>query len=723
MTQRKTSKQKKPRVVSPTKRTRTILVFAVLIAVGFMARLFYLQVWAGAPFREAALSQRRRSVTVEPRRGGIFDRQNRPLALSVTVNTCEVFPNEVAENQRAETAKLLAYILGEDPGEVEDILSSERNSVTLKSHLTQDEVDQLNSSGIRAMRVEQHQERFYPNGSLLAQTLGFVNGEGEGIYGVEAQYDDMLCGVAGKMTYSRDTYGNIIPTEASENVGSMEGQNVQLTIDLEAQQIVAEELKRGMRDFEVDAMGAILMDPNTGEILAMDSYPSFDPNSPKAALSDIPEETWKKYTEEERLDALYARWTNPMISELYEPGSVFKTVTAAISLESGANKPDSRYVCEGKMEIAPDVWIHCWREDDPHGVQTLEQAINNSCNPAFVQIVREIGKPAFFSYLQSLGISGRTGVDLPNETAGLMPLTIEKLSDVQMATMSYGHGVSVTPLLMMVAANTAINGGYHVRPHLFMSSSASDGSVLSTYRATAVDPIYSEETSATMREFLWSTTTVNDANVSRVQGTQIGSKSGTTIMLENGEYGDKTIASFYSFYPVDDPKYALLVVAKNPKTNIFGGVVSGEVSARILERWVPLEQADSSTDEAMRVPDVVGKSFEEARKQLESAGFHASAYGDMREASVVASQTPKGESMATARSEVVLKADEEDSYIVPDFKGQDVEEAGRRAEAEGLVLKIEGMEQATAGQIVTQSPEAGERVAGTTPIVVRVSEE
>lgn len=719
MTQANRKKQKKPRTVSPVKRTRVILVFALLIAVGFMARLFYLQVWAGAPFREAALSQRRRSVTVEPRRGGIFDRENRPLALSVTVNNCVVFPQEVAPENRTETAKLLAYILGLSPGDVEKTLASSRDSVSLKSHLTQGEVDQLNSSGIRAMRVEQQQERFYPNESLLAQTLGFVNADGQGIYGVEAQYDDLLRGVAGQMTYSRDTYGNIIPTEASEQLRSTEGQNVQLTIDLKAQQIVAEELKRGMRDFDVDAMGAIFMDPNTGEILAMESYPSFDPNTPKAPLSDIPEETWEKYTQDEQLNALYSRWSNPMVSELYEPGSVFKTVTASISIETGANKSDSRYVCEGKMEIAPDVWIHCWSEDDPHGVQTLEEALNHSCNPAFVQIVREIGKPAFFSYLQSLGISGHTGVDLPGETNALMPKSVNEMSDVQMATMSYGHGVSVTPLGMMVAANTAINGGYYVKPHVFMASTTEDGNVLSTYRSPAADPIYSQETSDTMRQYLLSTTETNDANVRRVKDVQIGSKSGTTIMLENGQYGDKTIASFYSFYPVDNPKYALLVVAKNPKTNIFGGVVSGEVSARILERLVPLQKSETRPQENAPIPDVVGLTFSEARQKLEAEGFRAIAYGDLRQESVVAEQNPKAQSVASKQSEVTLKGDAAGTYVVPDFTGQELAEAERRAEADGLSLTCE---EATSGTIATQSPEAGAKVSGTTPIVVRVEE-
>lgn len=712
---RKNQKNNTPRRVHPFARVRFVFLFALLIAVGFLARLFYLQVAAGQPFQEAALAQRRRTVSITPKRGTIFDSANSPMAVSVTVNSVYFFPQEIEEKDKKETVDLLSYILHIDKEKVESAFSSSRYDVLLKTKLTQKEIDQLQSSGLRAYRVVQEAERFYPNQDIMAQCLGFVNDDGKGAYGLEAQYDALLRGKGGQMTLSRDLGGNIIPTESVERYASEEGQNVHLTMNLDAQRILSEELRRGVSDSKADAGTAILMNPNTGEILAMESYPSFNPNTPYAPAMGIGEASWKAMTEEERLSQLYTRWKNPAVSTLYEPGSVFKTLTASIALETKSSLPESHYLCTGKIELSPGVWIRCWRHDDPHGSQTLEEALNHSCNPAFVQIVRDIGKENFYSYLRSLRMGQITGVDLPGEQASLFPDTMEKLEIVRMQTMSYGHGISITPLEMMAAVNTVINGGYYRTPHLFSFSSAQDGKVLSQFRESVTDPIFSEETVETMRRYMLSTTKASNAKVLRIKDVAIGSKSGTTLLLEDGEYSDKTIASLYSFLPAEKPEIALFVVIHSPKINTFGGEVAGEVSAKILERFLPLKKDPQQKKEGQTVPDVCGKTVEEARALLQKAGFSLSVYGAMNDYTLVDRQIPSAGTVQPQKSVVECRPDDSARFRVPSLVGMSTEEAKQILRQANIAFSFIETDR---GKIIDQDPAAGTVVDKETALVL-----
>ncbi len=694
-------------------RLRVVIFVAGLVILYFLGRLFYLQVFGDGSLQEAAVAQRRTVIELPARRGAIYDRQDRPLAISVTVSSVYVFPNQIPEEKREEAAERFAYVLGLEKSSVEKMLSGDKDYVQLKTKVSQEEIDRLESAGLTAYRVEQEPQRFYPNQRLAAQTLGFVDGEGEGTYGLEAAYDSLLHGIGGQIAYSRDLSGNIIPTESLQTRGAVEGMNLRTTLDLDAQKIVAEEIQKGMEKFQAEAITAILMDPNAGDILAMDNLPTFDPNKPREPLDTATKSAWGAMDEKDQLDYLYSRWKNPAVSTLYEPGSVFKTLTASIALETKSTHPDSRYLCTGKIEIAPGLYIHCWREEDPHGWQTLEEALINSCNPAFVQIVREIGSEAFYSYLRSFHMGEATGIDLPGETASLFPETVQAMSDVQMQTMSYGHGVSVTPLEMITAANTVINGGYYRVPHLFSASFDADGQILHTYEPPSADPILSQETVETMRGYLLNTSIKNHSDVTKIKDVEIGSKSGTTLMLENGAYTNDTIASFYSFYPAKEPRYSMLVVVKRPKGDTFGSVVAGEVSAHILERLVSLQKGEAPNESGVRVPDVSGMTVEEARQALETIGLRASAFGAMTPYSLVGAQKPAAGSLAQSGDEVQLQPDEKRSLRVPNLVGMSVDEAEAKLKDAGLqVHRSEG-----AGErVISQQPEADAVVSGSAVI-------
>ncbi|MDD7543523.1 MAG: penicillin-binding protein 2 [Peptoniphilaceae bacterium] len=571
--------------MNPTTRVVVIFIAAMLVATGFLFRLFYLQVYAGEDYREAALAQRRKAIEIEPRRGTIFDRNHNPLATSVIVNNCYAFPKEIQAKDRDETVELLSYILGMERSQIAEKLDSGKNYVSLKKKLSQEEVDRLKTSGLTCYSVEQETERFYPNNQLFSQTIGFVNGEGEGQYGAERSFNSILAGIKGQNLVSMDLNGNILPADFGQKASMENGQNVRLTLDSELQRIVEEEIQKGTDDFEAESTTAILMNLNNGEILAMGSVPDFNLNTPRQPFSNHDLAIWDNLDEKQKLNRLYELWKNPAVSSLYEPGSVFKTITAAVALETKASKPGDTYLCTGSIEIAPGVRIHCFDPTHPHGIETLEEALINSCNTAFVQIVRQIGAETFYSYLQSLHIGETSGVDLPAEASSSMPAALSKMTAERMATMSYGHGVSVTPLQMISAANAVVNGGYYYEPHIFMEATDEKNQVTSQYAPKPQDPIFSKDTVEIMRQYLKDTVEKNQSALMRVPGISIGGKSGTTIMLQDGEYDDDhVIASYYSAFPIENPQYSLLVVTKDPQRGYYGGTVAGEISARILER-------------------------------------------------------------------------------------------------------------------------------------------
>lgn len=700
--------------------TRVVVLFgiAALVVLLFIARLAQLQLIGGKTYRKNAIAQRRRTVELAPKRGAIYDRNQNPLALSVTVNTCFIYPNEIEDVQEA--TQLFSHILGLEVSTVRAAIESGKDSVRLKTQISQSEIDQLKSSGLRAYAIEQEAERFYPNQDILAQTLGFINSEGEGLYGVEAYYDSELKGVSGQRIYSKDLSGHVIPTESTSQVNASAGRNVYLTIDLELQKIVADKLKAGFQKHKPEAVSAILMDPNTGEILAMESYPTFNPNTPRAPIDAHTKSLWNGINEEQRLKKLYELWKNPVISNLYEPGSVFKSLTTAMALETRSSKPDSTYICNGSIEIAPGISIYCYRADDPHGTQTLEEALINSCNPAFVQIVRELGADAFYSYLRSLHIGGRSGVDLPVEPAGLMPESVETMTTTQLSTMGYGHGVSVTPIQMIAAANTVINGGRYIRPHIISKTTDDQNHLIDQYSGDDTAVVFSDETVKLMRQYLVDTVQKSGSPVAKVDRIAVGGKSGTTEKIVDGQYdSNQTIASYWSFFPADAPKYALLVISDYPKTSIFGSVVSGDISLEIINALIDHDKAKIENGEdrqqLITTPELIGRTVGEARKQLDEQGLSLSVYGNMGTQTVIGMQSAKAGELVKKGTTISVEAEAPARVRVPNFLGMSAQQVNEALLNSGLNVSLSG-----SGKVVKQNYRAEELITSDRQIVLEL---
>lgn len=707
-----------PRRMNPSHRVIFLLALALLVVIGFIARLFYLQIYAGDNYRQAALAQRRREVKNLPKRGTIYDRDKNPLAISVTVNTCYFFPGEVGAGDEENTAQTLSMILALDKDKILEMTKGKKNIIRLKSKLSEQEIKALKNSGIRCYSIEQESERYYPNKELNGQVLGFVNDEGKGIYGLEASYDKLLRGSAGEEIFSRDLHGYVIPTEAGKEYDSRDGQNLYCTIDSTASKIVYEELQRGMEQYRPKILTAIMMNPMTSEVLAMESLPNYDPNDPRKPLNQSDKEAWDSMKEEDRLNILYKRWSNPAISDTYEPGSVFKTLTTAISLESRSCDKKTRLYCNGSIEISPGTEIHCVSEK-PHGPESLQQALTNSCNPAFVQIVWLVGPQKFYSYLESLHMGGRTKIDAPSEPCSTFPPTLNKMGRAQFATMAYGHGIAVTPLQMITACNATINGGYYIEPHFFLESTSNDDKLLSTYKGVKKETIFSKETSDIMRDMLVETVQGSRSKMMDLS-VEAGGKSGTSIVAENGVYNEKkTIASYYTFFPAHDPKISLLVVAQEPETGVYGFTVAGDICQRISKRYLEEKGGNlTQTKELARIPDLRNKTVDQAQLLLARDGLSLSKYGNMNKFTIIDSQDPKPGDFIRQGQDIQVHPRDPLVWKVPNLIGKDLDQAKKTMEGTGIEVIYEGK-----GKVVSQNPKAGEEAGLNTTLVITLREE
>ncbi len=697
--------------------SRVGLIFGIglLILATYAVRLFYLQLAAGEDYRAAAYAQRRKKVRTSPKRGIITDRNHKPLALSVTVSSVYLFPEEIKDKEAEDTARNLSYILGLEQSRVTDLIKSKRHSVRIKSKLSEEEIKKLKETGLRCYSIEYESKRFYPNKDLLSQSLGYVNDEGIGIYGIESYYDNLLRGTSGASIFTGALSGGPIPTEEGKVYDSKDGKNLSLTVDLEAQKILYEELVNGMKQFDAESITGIVMDPQSGEIIAMENFPNYDPNSPNDPYMPEDVTKWDSLSEKDKLQLLFSRWKNPAVSNLYEPGSVFKTLTSSIALETKSVDLDKENLhCEGTIQVAPKTYIHCANRSHPHGNQTMKEALKNSCNPAFVQVSWLIGPERLDSYLRSLYMGSKSGVDLPAEAESMFPKSLSEIDKAKFATMSYGHGVSLTPLQMLTAANACINGGHYIKPHMFLRSESSDNKLLYVYKNEESDRVFSEETSRIMREYLENSSL---KSMQEIGGFKIGGKSGTSEIAEDGKYTNKVQTSYFAFYPAEKPRYSILILVNNPKNEKFGATVAAPIVEKFLERWIAIDKSveapQINSNETDMIPNFVGMTVGRAKEIAKEKGISLDLYGAMNDFTIIKTQDPAADKTLTKDLTVYLKPDEDSSYEVPDLSGLSQDEIDKKLKDTGIERVVHG-----SGKVYEQKPKAQSIVKAGEPIVL-----
>ncbi len=714
---------------------RIRLVMAVLGAAAFlpvMAQLFHLMVSSYDVYAAKALANQSRTTNVATARGTIYDRNMNILAASETVENIYLAPRELEQTGAdiPAAAAALAELLDLDAAHLEELARDK----SLRYHLVQDRVGQeeaalvrqyIEESGVEGIHLEPTSQRVYPYGTLAAQVIGFTNASNDGAEGIEASYDAFLSGEAGKTITTKGNNEMDMPFSVERYLSGQEGASLVTTIDVTVQQALENQMQLAVDRYDVQngAFG-IVMDVDTGEILAMATLGSYDPNNyleitdedASARLEELrlrylryaqdsPDYTEGKAAYREALvEARLKQWRNRCICDGYEPGSTFKTITLAAAIDCGAVTLDTTFSCSGAEQIpGRSQLLHCWRSQG-HGGQTTAQALQNSCNLAFAHIGLKLGGQRFYEYVKSFGILEKTGIDLAGESSGVffsreLITDTDKWGTASLTSGSFGQTFKITPLQLVRAIAAVVNGGYLLEPYIVSEVIDADGNTLLKQEPTVLRQVISEETSAIMCGLIESVVTEGTAKNAAVSGYRVGGKTGTSekidVFDENGQRVRDKIVSFAGLAPMDDPRYIILVALDTPSTDtgiyISGGVMAAPTVGAVMADILPyLEVTRAQEAVITQVPDLTGLTAGEAERTLEAAGLTGVSVG---EGESVTGQLPAAGTAMEAGSQTILYLGEPvpaDSVSVPDFTGLTPEQAADRAAELGLTLQFAG---------------------------------
>lgn len=651
---------------------------------GLIFRLGWLQLVEGDRLRDEALEVRMRDVPVEAKRGTIYDRNNNELVTSVSVDSAYAFPPQILDKRDA--ADKIALALGMDKEEVYKKLTENVGFVWLKRRIDYDSAQRLKSLAISGVELVEENRRFYHQESLAAHVLGFSGDDNQGLTGVESVYDKELRGFPGRIVIEKDAVGRNIPEALHKLIPPVPGQNLVLTIDQTIQFFVERELDKIVETHKPKLAVIIVMNPKTGEILAMGNRPTYNPSD----WRNSPQSVWDH---------------NPSIWYNYEPGSTYKIITAAAALEEGAVRPGDTFYDPGFIKVA-DRTINCWY-DGGHGSQTFEEVCQNSCNPGFITVGLRLGKEKFYKYINAFGFGQKTGINLPGEEVGI-EIPESEATELNIATMSIGQSIAVTPLQLISAASAVANGGVLLKPTLVKAITDADGQVVKEFKPEPVRQVISKNTSQTLMRLLTNVVSKGTGRNAFVNGYGAAGKTGTAQVVEGGGYADgKYVASFAGFAPADDPQIAVLVMVAEPTGAMYFGsqVAAPAFKAIALDTLrylrVPerpglekpkLPYVFEQPIEKVNMPNVVNYPVEEAKKYLTNAGFVVQTAG---EGEIVCKQTPQGGAVVSGGSVVVLELQPYDigaaeEITVPDLTGLSIKEAGSILEKLGLYLNPAG---------------------------------
>ncbi len=723
---------------SPSATIMWRILFACAVAlVGFailIGRLFTIQIMDSEKYQLQAAETQLEVTEIAPNRGAIYDSNGNKLAMSTTAWTICVSPNSIKnDTQRELVVSGLSEILGVSEGYLRE--KCERNTMyaVVKARVDKATVEEVttyasNNGLTRCIFVEEDVSRKYPYENFAASVIGFVNSDYVGSYGLEAYYDEVLKGTSGKLVSARDSWGQKMPFEYDELYSSEDGNSIMTTINEGVQYFVEKHLELAVKEHNVQQRAAcIAMDPNTGKILAMATKGDFDPNS-YTTLPDSVKEELSKLPEDEQgeatLQAQYAMWRNKAISDPYEPGSVFKIITLAAALDSNTTTLGDNFTCIGYANVA-DRKISCWKTHG-HGEQTLADAVQNSCNPAFIQIGQRMGISNFQEYFEAFGLTEKTNIDLPGEATSIYHT---KMTEMNLASSSFGQTFKVTPIQLITAVCAAVNGGYLYEPYLVEKVISADESIVEEYEPTLVRQVISEETSAMVRTILETVVSDGSGRTAAVPGYKIGGKTGTSEKLdqlnEEGEV-EQYVSSFLAVAPAEDPQIVILLLLDEAQMeNPYGSVVAAPVVGAMLSDILPymgIEPHYTQAElEAMtgKVKDVTGNLVHDAMTTLRLQGYSVTVVG---EGPIVVAQSPEKGSTLSAGGTITLYTDESlipKEIEVPDVTGMTVTEVNNAIIGAGLKLKLIGVSESLTDQVAyTQTPVAGEKVMPGTIIEV-----
>lgn len=751
--------EKKRIMKSSTKQIiELVFVCALSVYVGYF--LLKYSVLDGDKWRVLANNQQMSSITIQASRGSILDTNGTVLAQSSTVWDVIISPQDIAEaNEKAykayqeelaeqkeddeplqpyvDRAKLICQKLSEVLDVDYDRLMTATENLNsqyyvVKRKVEKPEVNEItlfmadNGIDTDSVFMEQTSKRYYPNGSLASNIIGFTNYEGDGVYGLEAYYDDYLSGTDGKAVYAKDAYGREMSYTNDTYYSAEDGYSLVLTLDEVLQHYLEKNLELCVSQHSViNRACGIIMNCKTGAVLAMSTAPSYDLNNPSTLYSayDLQriEDLRAAGGSEEEIEAIEAtyreqQWKNKAITELYYPGSVFKTITCAAALEEEVVSDSSSFSCHGYAEVS-GVKIKC-HVDYGHGELDLQNAVTKSCNPSFIAIGQALGIERFTKYFEAFGFTEPTGIDLPGESRSLY-IGADSMGPVELASSAFGQTNKVTPIQMATAFCAVVNGGYLVTPYVVDKILDSDGNVVQTTQVQIKRQVISEETSAHMRTILENVVETNGGSNAYISGYRIGGKSGTTEKIDEynkqlAETGiDKMtyVPSFAAFAPADDPQIVMLVMADTPTgTAYYGSAIAAPVVSAVFKEGLPhlgiypTYTAEELAKMDAAVPYVLGYEAMRAESSLAAQGFEVRIVGDETSGEKVSTQIPGAGMSIPKGSTVVLYLGNEpelETGIVPDVLGMTVEQANEAIINAGFNIKISGGAAENASAVAT----------------------
>ncbi len=553
----------------------TLLFGAFILGFTLLAgRLCYLMIFRSEELSKKALNIEQRERTIKAARGKIYDRNGIVLADNQAVCSVSVIYYQIKEPQKV--IKLLSQKLALSEEEVKKKVEKVSSREKIKSNVPKSVADEIREAGLDGVKVDEDYKRYYPFGTLASKVLGFAGADNQGILGIESRYDDVLKGTDGKILTLTDYQGIEIENAAETRVEPVNGNDLYLSVDYNVQCYVQQAAEKVLKAKKAKRVSVILMNPQNGEIYALVSLPEYDLNEP-FVLTKAYEAEGKNQN-----DKLNDMWRNPVISDSYEPGSTFKIITATAALEERKVTLQDSFFCPG-FKIVEDRKIRCHKTQG-HGSETFKQGVMNSCNPVFMEIGARVGAKDMLRYYHKLGLYERTGVDLPGEANSIMH-KLDKIGAVELATMSFGQSIQITPLQLMRAVSAGINGGRLVTPHFALEKKNPVTKEITEYEYKEKAGAVSKETSQTLREVLEAVVAEGTGKNGQVEGYRVGGKTATSEKLprRSGKY----ISSFLGFAPANHPKILGLVLIDEPQGTYYGGVIAAPVMAEIFQNVLP----------------------------------------------------------------------------------------------------------------------------------------
>ena len=719
---------------------RIIVVWAIMTLCVFGlvgGRLVYLMGVKSDFYQQKAAEQQLYDTELSARRGEIYDRNGELLATSAQVWTVYVTPNsfksiddEAKLNAvKSEIATNLSAILGMDYNTVIENLNKNSSYVRIKKNVEKPAADKIRQYIVDSsykvgqyIGLEESSKRYYPNDSLASVALGFVGSDNQGLSGLELRYEDMLTGIPGRVVAAKDATGNDMPLSYEVEIAATPGNSLVTSLDSYIQSVCEKYLDQAIIDNKITERGAVIcMNVNTGEILAMAVKGDYNPNNP-FQLSESDQAIVDALEGDERTAMLNklrnTQWRNKIVSDTYEPGSVFKVVTAAMALEEGITGLGNHYNCNGYIVVAGRRY-NCHKRTG-HGAETFTQAVQNSCNPVFITFGQQLGATTFSKYFEAFGLGEKTGIDLPGEALPSYH-KLQNMGITELASSSFGQTFKVTPIQMVTAISAAVNGGYLVQPHIVNEIIDSNGNIVKSTDKIVKRQVISAETSNTIRTVMEAVVDGGGGKNAYVPGYRIGGKTGTSQkvseMLESGETG-LYVASFCGVAPINDPEIALLVILDEPHGDAYyGGTIAAPVGGQILSEILPYMGIEPQYTEeelnklAVKIPSVTGQSVDFAIKSIKDKGLKYSVIGD---GDTVVKQFPTATESLYSDGVVMLYTEENitpKTTTVPDFVGLSISAANELAKNKNINIQFAGTSLSGAGVTAyKQSVEEGTQV-------------